>query len=122
MKRTALLVTLLMSCAPILSAATVREIPDIVTEGFSSYRALGANAGMKMWLKGSSIPLGSEIITEEMKVLASAEAGAIPRGSTVVCTVTGHGLKDPDWAIATAPAPTTIPVDPAAAARALGLA
>ena len=26
----------------------------------------------------------------------------------ITVTVTGHGLKDPDWAIATAPAPTTI--------------
>jgi threonine synthase len=40
----------------------------------------------------------------------------------VVCTVTGHGLKDPEWAISTAPAPTTIPVDILAAARTLDLA
>jgi threonine synthase len=46
----------------------------------------------------------------------------VPRGSTVVCTVTGHGLKDPEWAISTAPAPTTIPADPLAAARELDLA
>ena len=26
--------------------------------------------------------------------------GKIPEGSTVVCTLTGHGLKDPDTAIA----------------------
>ena len=42
-------------------------------------------------------------------------------GLRVVCTVTGHGLKDPDWAIAGAPKPVTIPAD-AAAAAALGLA
>jgi threonine synthase len=48
-------------------------------------------------------------------------AGVEP-GSTVVCTVTGNGLKDPDWAISGAPAPTTVPVDAAAAAAALGLA
>jgi threonine synthase len=40
----------------------------------------------------------------------------------VVCTVTGHGLKDPDWAIAGAPAPVTVPVDAHAAASALELA
>ncbi len=28
------------------------------------------------------------------------QAGKIPEGSTVVCTLTGHGLKDPDTAIA----------------------
>ncbi|HZA20787.1 MAG TPA: threonine synthase, partial [Actinomycetota bacterium] len=27
----------------------------------------------------------------------------VPEGSTVVCVLTGHGLKDPDWAIAGAP-------------------
>ncbi|MFB3116694.1 MAG: threonine synthase, partial [Gammaproteobacteria bacterium] len=26
--------------------------------------------------------------------------GKIPEGSTIVCTLTGHGLKDPDTAIA----------------------
>ena len=54
-------------------------------------------------------------------LLASAANGTVPNGSTVVCTVTGHGLKDPDWAITTAPKPETIPVDAAAAAAALGL-
>jgi threonine synthase len=48
--------------------------------------------------------------------------GRLPSGSTVVCTVTGNGLKDPDWAIAGAPAPITVPVDALAAATALGLA
>jgi threonine synthase len=36
------------------------------------------------------------------------EAGAIPAGSTVVCVLTGHGLKDPDWAIAGAPQPQKV--------------
>lgn len=54
-------------------------------------------------------------------LLQCAEAGRVPAGATVVCTVTGHGLKDPDWAISTAPAPTTISADPLAAAHALDL-
>ncbi len=33
-------------------------------------------------------------------LLKAAAAGAIGRGETVVCTVTGHGLKDPNRAIA----------------------
>ncbi|GMV68966.1 MAG: threonine synthase [Pseudomonadota bacterium] len=32
--------------------------------------------------------------------LTDIRAGRIPRGSTIVCTLTGHGLKDPDLAIA----------------------
>ena len=54
-------------------------------------------------------------------LLMAAAEGLIPRGSTVVCTVTGHGLKDPEWAISTAPPPVSIANDPLAAARALGL-
>jgi threonine synthase len=55
-------------------------------------------------------------------LLATAEDGRLPRGGTVVCTVTGNGLKDPDWAISGAPTPVTVPVDAHAAAGALGLA
>jgi threonine synthase len=54
-------------------------------------------------------------------LLQVAAAGELPAGSRVVCTVTGNGLKDPEWAISGAPAPLTIPVDAAAAAAQLGL-
>jgi threonine synthase len=54
-------------------------------------------------------------------LLATAADGRLPKGSTVVCTVTGNGLKDPEWAISGAPKPITIPVDGHAAAVALGL-
>ncbi len=50
-----------------------------------------------------------------------AEGGLDP-GQRVVCTVTGHGLKDPDWAIAGAPKPVSVPVDAHLAAVELGLA
>ncbi|HEY5335182.1 MAG TPA: threonine synthase [Mycobacteriales bacterium] len=49
-------------------------------------------------------------------------APSLEPGSTVVCTVTGHGLKDPDWAISGAAAPRRVPVDGHAAAVELGLA
>jgi threonine synthase len=55
-------------------------------------------------------------------LLMTAAAGKVPAGSTVVCTVTGNGLKDPEWAIAGAPRPVTVPVDGHSAALALGLA
>jgi threonine synthase len=58
-------------------------------------------------------------------LLERADAGQIPRGSTVVLTVTGHGLKDPQWALRTAEGddvtPTVVPVDVAAIAGVLGL-
>jgi threonine synthase len=55
-------------------------------------------------------------------LLQVSDAGGIPAGADVVCTVTGNGLKDPDWAIAGAPKPVTVPPSAAAAAEALGLA
>jgi threonine synthase len=55
-------------------------------------------------------------------LLATVADGRLPAGSTVVCTVTGNGLKDPEWAIAGAPKPITVPVDGYAAALQLGLA
>ncbi len=54
-------------------------------------------------------------------LLQDSASGAIQPGSRVVCTVTGHGLKDPEWAIAGAPAPVTVPVDADIAAQRLGL-
>ncbi|MET9064688.1 threonine synthase [Streptosporangium sandarakinum] len=55
-------------------------------------------------------------------LLQAHERGLVAPGQRVVCTVTGNGLKDPDWAISGAPAPVTIPIDAHAAATALELA
>ncbi|MFE0275713.1 threonine synthase [Streptomyces sp. NPDC058992] len=54
-------------------------------------------------------------------LLKAAEEGKVEAGQRIVCTVTGNGLKDPDWAVAGAPQPLTVPVDAAAAAQQLGL-
>jgi threonine synthase len=54
-------------------------------------------------------------------LLQASEQGTLAPGQRVVCTVTGHGLKDPEWAISGAPRPITIPVDAEVAAKALEL-
>lgn len=54
-------------------------------------------------------------------LLQLAAEGALPRGATVVCILTGHGLKDPEWAIAGAANPPSIPADAGAVAAELGL-
>ncbi|MBX3194502.1 MAG: threonine synthase [Microbacteriaceae bacterium] len=58
-------------------------------------------------------------------LLERAAAGEVPAGSTVVLTVTGHGLKDPQWALRTADGgdvqPTSVGVDVAEVAGVLGL-
>ena len=48
-------------------------------------------------------------------------SGGLDAGQRIVCTLTGNGLKDPQWALEGASDPVVIPVDVAAAARALGL-
>lgn len=54
-------------------------------------------------------------------LLRAAQAGSIERGSVVVCTITGNGLKDQATAVAGLPEPLTVPADVASAATALGL-
>ena len=53
-------------------------------------------------------------------------AGNVPTGKKIVITVTGHGLKDPDWALktedGTAVTPTKVGFDVVSVASALGLA
>ena len=58
-------------------------------------------------------------------LLARHAAGLLLPGQQVVVTVTGHGLKDPEWALRTADGSDVVPVrvsvDAVSAARALGL-
>ncbi len=55
-------------------------------------------------------------------LLKSVEDGWVAKGSTVVCTVTGNGLKDPDTALKDMPTVTPVPVDPGAVVAQLDLA
>ena len=54
-------------------------------------------------------------------LLALSKEGLLPAGATVVCVLTGHGLKEPDWAIAGAAAPRLLPAEASAVAAELGL-
>jgi threonine synthase len=42
-------------------------------------------------------------------LIKMAERGIVKAGDTVVCTITGHGLKDPDNAIGISPEPVSVP-------------
>ncbi|MBO3736391.1 threonine synthase [Actinoplanes flavus] len=90
----------------LISAVTDRDI-------LNAYRLLAREVGVFVELGSAASVAG---------LLQQAEAGKIPAGSRVVCTVTGHGLKDPEWAISTAPSPTVIANDALLAAKALDLA
>lgn len=54
-------------------------------------------------------------------LLKSIDDGWVERGSTVVCTVTGNGLKDPDTALKDMPEVAALPVDPVLVVEQLGL-
>ncbi len=90
----------------LIDAVTDRDI-------LAAYRLLARSVGVFVELGSAASVAG---------LLQASDRGLLPAGSRIVCTVTGHGLKDPEWAISTAPAPTTIPADVFVAARALDLA
>ncbi|WP_427018501.1 threonine synthase [Pseudarthrobacter sp. P1] len=58
-------------------------------------------------------------------LLKKHAAGEVPTGKTIVITVTGHGLKDPDWALknvdGSAVKPQSVAYDVVTVAAALGL-
>lgn len=54
-------------------------------------------------------------------LLQVSARGDLQPGRSVVCVLTGHGLKDPDWAIAGAPKPMVVEAEMVAVASALGL-
>ncbi|MGY0233394.1 threonine synthase [Longispora urticae] len=93
------------------SGGLIRSVTD--RDILAAYKLLARTEGVFVELGSAASVAG---------LLASAAEGLFPRGSRIVCTVTGHGLKDPDWAVASAPAPITIPVDAPRAAHELGLA
>jgi threonine synthase len=70
-------------------------------EILEAYRALAE--------EGIFVELASAASVAGLRQLAAHNA--IPDGATVVCVLTGHGLKDPDWAIAGAPRPRLVPAD-----------
>ena len=85
-----------------LAAVTDRQI-------LAAYRLLAREEGVFVEMASAA------------SVAGLLDAG-LERGRRVVCTVTGNGLKDPDWALAGAPPPTRVAADPEAAAAALELA
>jgi threonine synthase len=90
----------------LIDAVTDREI-------LAAYRLLAAREGVFVEPASAASVAG---------LLKSHAAGLLDAGQRVVCTVTGHGLKDPEWAIAGAPTPRSIEADAHSAAVALGLA
>ena len=88
---------------------------DSVTDDeiLSAYRLLASTEGL------FCEPSSAAGVAGLLKVKSQ---GGLDSGQVIVATLTGNGLKDPQWALESAPDPVVVPVDPPAAARALGLA
>lgn len=129
--------------APIVNGAPVRSPETIATAIRIGNPASWEQAEAARDESGGAIDaVTDEAILDAYRLLASREglfcepasaasvAGLLQRhaqgqldpGQTVVCTLTGNGLKDPQWALADAPEPVKVDVDAQAAAVLLGLA
>jgi threonine synthase len=81
------------------SGGSIGSVRD--KEILEGYRALAA--------EGIFVELASAAGVAGLRQLKQQDL--VPPGSTVVCVLTGHGLKDPDWAIAGAPRPRLVPAE-----------
>ncbi|HEV2635290.1 MAG TPA: threonine synthase [Actinocrinis sp.] len=89
----------------LIEAVTDRQI-------LSAYRLLSTREGVFVEPASAAGVAGLLHLTEQ---------GRLDPGQRIVVTVTGNGLKDPEWAISGAPTPPKVAVDAAAAAAVLGL-
>jgi len=87
---------------------------DAVTDEqiLQAYRLLASSTGVFVEPASAASVAG---------LLATSADGRLPPGSLVVCTVTGHGLKDPDTALAAMPDPVVLPISAEAVAEVLDL-
>jgi len=92
------------------SGGLIDEVTD--DEILSAYRLVAAREGLFVEPSSAAGIAG---------LLKYKERGKLPSGKTIVITVTGNGLKDVQWVLDGAPAPTVIPVDVRAAAEVIGL-
>ena len=92
------------------SGGSIRAVTD--REIMQAYRALA--------LEGVFCEMASASSVAGLMQLQAD--GDLEPGQTVVCVLTGHGLKEPDWAITGAATPAVIPPDVDRAAELLGLA
>jgi threonine synthase len=89
----------------VIEAVTDEEILD-------AYKRLGS-------IEGVFCEPASAASVAGLKKLA--DSGRIDANSVVVCTLTGHGLKDPDNAIKICPEPSSVPPDVDGALKVMGL-
>ena len=82
------------------SGGVIESVTD--EEILASYQALAAVEGV------FAEPASAASVAGLTKLVA---AGRIEKNSLVVCTLTGHGLKDPSNAVEVSPEPTHVPAE-----------
>jgi len=92
------------------SGGLIEAVSD--TEILEAYRLLASQEGVFCEPASAASVAG---------VLKLAKRGYFTEGATVVCTLTGHGLKDPDRALESAPQPMRVLAERDAVIEALGL-
>jgi threonine synthase len=92
------------------SGGEIRSVRD--KEIIEAYRSLA--------YEGVFVELASAASLAGLRQLA--DAGLVPQGVAVVCVLTGHGLKDPEWAMSSASRPKRVPATPEAILSELELA
>jgi len=93
------------SSGGVIDSVTDREI-------LAAYRLIAAKEGIFVEPSSASGLAG---------LIKYKKAKKLPTGKKIVITVTGHGLKDVQWALEGAAKPKIVPVNAKAAAKALGL-
>ena len=85
---------------------------DMVSDGeiIDAYRLLAHSEGIFCELASAASVAG---------LIKFARANRLPKGTVVVCVLTGHGLKDPDAAIRLSQGPVTVKADPEAVLKLL---
>ncbi|MGH2703619.1 MAG: threonine synthase [Actinomycetota bacterium] len=91
------------------SGGQIRAVRD--KDILEAYRLLAHEEGLFSELASAASVAG---------LLKLAAEGVFERGKVAVCVLTGHGLKDPDWAIAGAPTPPLVEPEIDAVAEAVG--
>jgi threonine synthase len=91
------------------SGGQIRAVRD--KDILEAYRLLAREEGLFSELASAASVAG---------LLKLSAEGVFEQGKVAVCILTGHGLKDPDWAIAGAPTPPLVEPEIDAVAEAVG--
>ena len=124
--------------APIVTGAAVEELDTIATairignpaSWYGATAAAAESGGAIAAVTDEQILEAYRFLAVEESVFCEAASAAsvaglfqagVEPGSTVVCVLTGHGLKDPDLAISQITVPTAVDADYRAIVEAIGL-